>query len=85
MIQAYSCRPTGAEWHIVVFTATAKRARLLGFYAGPSGEDDDYIHWRARRLSAADGLCLNEKAWICAEDAPEQLRLKAAELWGGKC
>jgi hypothetical protein len=80
-IRAYSCNPAGVEWHIVVFATTAKRARLIGFYAGPSGENDNYIHWRARRLPEADGLCLGEEAWICAEDAPECLQEDAAGLW----
>ena len=80
-IRAYSCHPAGAEWHMVVFAATAKRARLLGFRAGPSGEDGNYIDWRARRLPEGDGLYASEAAWICADDAPEPVRAAAAGLW----
>ena len=80
-IRAYSCRPAGAEWHLVVFAATAGRARLLGFRAGPSGEDDNYIDWRARRLPEADGLLASEAAWTHADDAPDCLQAVAASLW----
>ena len=80
-IRAYSCRPAGAEWHLVVFAATARRARLLGFRAGPSGEDDNFIDWRARRLPEADGLYASEAVWTHADDAPECARAEAARLW----
>jgi|688.fasta_scaffold303922_2 hypothetical protein len=80
-IRAYSCRPFGAEWHLVVFAATANRARLLAFRAGPSGEDDNYIDWRARRLPEADGLYASEAAWVHADDAPESVRKRVAGLW----
>jgi len=80
-VRAYSCRPAGAEWHLVVFAATAGRARLLGFRAGPSGEDDSYIDWRARRLPEADGLYASEAVWTHAADAPEWARAEAAGLW----
>jgi len=82
-IRAYSCHPVGAEWHVVVFAPTAKRARLLGYRKGPSGEDDNYIDWRARRLPEADGLQASEAVWICADDAPESVQEEAdvAGLW----
>lgn len=80
-IRAYSCSPFGAEWHLVVFAATASRARLLGFRAGPSGGDDNFIDWRARRLPEADGLCASEAVWTHADDAPEEVQAKAAGLW----
>lgn len=81
-VRAYSCRPVQAEWHVVAFAATARRARLLGFRVGPSGEDhDSYIQWRARRLPEADGLCSSERAWTHALDAPESVRTEAAALW----
>lgn len=80
-IRAYSCSPFGAEWHLVVFAATAGRARLLAFRAGPSGEDDNFIDWRARRLPEADGLYASEAAWIHAADAPECVRADASSLW----
>ena len=80
-IRAYSCHPAGAEWHLVVFAATARRARWLGFRAGPSGEDDNYIEWRARRLPEADGLYASEAAWATADDAPTWHRIEAAGLW----
>lgn len=81
-ICAYSCRPAGAEWHLVVFAARARRARLLAFRAGPSGEDDNYIEWQARRLPEADGLFASEAAWTTADDAPTWCRAEAAGLWG---
>ena len=80
-VRAYSCCPVGAEWHFVVFAATANRARLLAFRAGPSGEDDNFIDWRARRLPEADGLYASEAVWTHADDAPESVRKRAAGLW----
>jgi hypothetical protein len=79
-IRAYSCRPFGAEWHLVVFADTGQRARLLGFYSDPES-DSDFIQWRARRLPEADGLCANEAVWTHAGDAPEEAQAKAALLW----
>ena len=79
-VRAYSCRPAGAEWHLVVFAATGKRARLLGFYSDPE-QDSDFIEWRARRLPEADGLYPSEAAWAHAADAPESVRAEAAGLW----
>ena len=79
-VRAYSCRPTGAEWHLVVFAATGQRARLLGFYSDPES-DSDFIQWSARRLPEADGLCVSEAVWTHAADAPEGVRTKAAVLW----
>jgi hypothetical protein len=81
MIYAYSCRPAGAEWHLVVFAATGNRARLLAYHAGPNGKDDSYLDWRVHRLPRADGLHAGEAAWTCAADAPEPVRAQAAELW----
>jgi hypothetical protein len=66
---------------MVVFAATGKRARLLAYRAGPSGDDDNYIHWRARRFPEADGLYASEAVWTHANDAPEWLRAAAASLW----
>ena len=66
---------------MVVFAATGKRARLLAYHAGPSGDDDNYIDWRARRLPEADGLYASEAAWIHHYDAPELVRTEAAGLW----
>ena len=80
-IRAYSCSPFGAEWHLVVFAATARRACLLAFRAGPSGEDDNYIDWRARRLPEADGLYASEAVWTHADDAPKWVHAEAARLW----
>jgi hypothetical protein len=54
---------------------------LLAFRAGPSGEDDNFIDWRARRLPEADGLYASEAAWTYADDAPEEVQAKAAGLW----
>ena len=79
-IQAYSCRPSGAEWHLVVFADTARRARLLGFYSDPES-DSDFIQWSARRLPGVDGLCVSEAVWTHAGDAPEDVQAKAALLW----
>jgi len=78
-IRAYSCRPAGAEWHLVVFAATGKRARLLGFYSDPGASE--FKEWRARRFPEADGLHASEAAWSHADDAPEGVRTKAAVLW----
>jgi hypothetical protein len=64
----------------VVFAATGKRARLLGFYSDPE-QDSDFIEWRARRLPEADGLYPSEAAWAHAADAPESVRAEAAGLW----
>ncbi len=80
-IRAYSCRPAGAEWHLVTFAATGRRARLLAYRAGPSGEDDNYIDWCSRRFPEADGLHASEAVWTHAEDAPEGVRAAAAGLW----
>jgi hypothetical protein len=79
-IRAYSCRPAGAEWHLVVFAATAQRARLLGFRADP--DVSEFIEWRARRLPGADGLYASEAVWATADDAPTWHRIEAAGLWG---
>ena len=81
MTRAYACRPAGADWHLVAFAATGKRARFLAYRAGPCGEDDRYLDWRAHRLPEADGLHTSEAVWICADDAPEVVRAEAAELW----
>ena len=81
MIRAYACRPDGAEWHLVVFAATGKRARFLAYRAGPCGEDDSYLDWRVHRLPEADELHTIEAVWIHADDAPEAVRAQAAELW----
>lgn len=78
-IRAYSCRPAGAEWHLVVFAATCRRARLLGFRADPGASD--FIEWRARRLPKADGLYASEAAWADASEAPQWVRAEAAGLW----
>lgn len=79
MIRAYSCRPAGAEWHLVVFAATGRRARLLGFRADPGVPE--FIEWRARRLSEADGLYASEDVWVTADDAPPRVRVQAEGLW----
>jgi len=79
MIRAYSCRPAGAEWHLVVFAATGRRARLLGFRADPGVSE--FIEWRARRLSEADGLYASEDVWVTADDAPPWVRVQAEGLW----
>lgn len=78
-VRAYSCRPAGAEWHLVVFAATARRARLLGFRADPGVSE--FIEWRARRLPEADGLYASEAAWADASDAPPWVRAEATGLW----
>ena len=78
-VRAYSCRPSGAEWHLVVFASTARRARLLGFRADPGVSD--FTEWRARRLPEADGLCSSEAAWTDASEAPEWVRAEASGLW----
>ena len=78
-IRGYSCRPAGAEWHLVVFAQNARRARLLGFRADPGVSE--FIEWRARRLSEADGLYASEAVWTHEGDAPEWLRAAAAGLW----
>ena len=78
-IRAYSCRPVGAEWHLVVFATTARRARLLGFQSDPGASE--FIEWRARRLPNADGLYASEAAWVDADDAPPWVREAAAGLW----
>jgi hypothetical protein len=78
-VRAYSCRPVGAEWHVVVFAATSRRARLLGFRSDPGVSE--FIEWRARRLPDADGLFASEAAWTHADDAPEWVRTEAAGLW----
>ena len=79
IIRAYSCRPAGAEWHLVVFAANGKRARLLGFYSDPGVSE--FTEWRARRLPEADGLFASEAVWAHAADAPKWLRAAAAGLW----
>lgn len=79
MIRAYSCRPAGAEWHLVVFAATGRRARLLGFRADPGVSE--FIEWRARRLPEADGLYASEDVWATADDAPPWVRVQAEGLW----
>lgn len=79
MIRAYSCRPSGAEWHLVVFALTGQRARLLGFRADP--EASEFIEWRARRLPEADGLYASEDVWASADDAPPWIRVQAEGLW----
>ena len=81
MTRAYACRPAGADWHLVAFAATGKRARFLAYRAGPCGDDDAYIDWRVHRLPEADGLHASEAVWICDDDAPEVVRAEAAELW----
>lgn len=82
MIRAYSCRPVGADWHVVVFAANARRARVLAWRKSPSDPDGDlFIDWRARRLPEADGLYASEAVWTQAEDAPEWVRAAAAGLW----
>jgi hypothetical protein len=78
-VRAYSCRPAGEEWHLVVFAATARRARLIGFLADPGVSE--FIEWRARRFPEADGLYASEAAWADASDAPEWVREAAAGLW----
>ena len=78
-IRAYSCRPAGAEWHLVVFAATSRRARLLGFRADPGVSE--FIEWRARRFPEADGLYASEAVWTDASDAPEWVRAEAEGLW----
>lgn len=79
IIRAYSCRPAGAEWHVVVFATNGRRARLLGFRADPGVSE--FIEWRARRLPKADGLHASETVWADASDAPESVRTEAAALW----
>ena len=78
-IRAYSCRPVGAEWHLVVFTATGRRARLLGFYSDPGVSE--FTDWRARRFPEADGHHAGEAVWVDPSDAPEEVRAAAAGLW----
>jgi hypothetical protein len=78
-VRAYSCRPAGAEWHLVVFAATGRRARLLGFRADPGVSV--FTEWRARRLPEADGLFASEAVWTDASEAPEWVRTEAAGLW----
>lgn len=78
-ICAYSCRPAGAEWHVVAFATNGRRARLLGFRADPGVSE--FIEWRARRLPEADGLHASETVWVDAGDAPESVRAEAAGLW----
>lgn len=78
-IRAYSCRPAGADWHLVVFALTGKRARLLGFQADPGVSE--FTEWRARRFPEADGLYASEAVWASAEDAPEWIRVEASGLW----
>lgn len=79
IVRAYSCRPAGADWHLVVFAANARRARLLGFRADPGVSE--FTEWRARRLPEADGLFASEAAWAHADDAPEWVRIEASGLW----
>ena len=78
-IRAYSCSPAGAEWHLVVFAATGRRARLLGFYSDPGVSE--FTEWRARRFPEADGLYASEAVWAHHLDAPEGVRAAAAGLW----
>jgi hypothetical protein len=79
MIRAYSCRPVGEDWHLVVFAASARRAKLLGFRNDPG--DCEWTEWRVRRLPEADGLYASEAVWVQPSDAPEWLQAAAAGLW----
>lgn len=87
-IKAYSCRPREEEYHIVVFTTNAPRARLLGFQADPAHDlglfgfsgltIEDYV---VSRLPQADGLSVKECAWVHQDDAPADVRERATALW----
>lgn len=79
MIRAYSCRPAGAEWHVIVFASCARRARTLGHQYDPGVST--FVEWRARRLPQADGLFSSEAVWIDANDAPTSIRIEASALW----
>lgn len=76
-IKAYSCQPRDEEYHIVVFTTNAPKARLLGSQADPA-YNEDYI---VSRLPRADGLSRKECVWIDEADAPTDVRERAAALW----
>ena len=78
-IRAYSCRPAGAEWHVIAFAATGQRARVLAFAADPGCSD--FIEWRARRFPRADGMYASEAVWVHADDAPEWHRAEASGFW----
>lgn len=76
-MRAYSCRPAGAEWHVVVFAENARRARLLAYRHDPGVSV--FVEWRARRLHRADGMVASEAVWIGENDAPAWVA--ASELW----
>jgi len=78
MIRAYSCHLNETNCRLVVFASDWHRATVLAvLYA----KYFQFIHWKTRRLPAADGLSSEEAVWLCADDAPEHVRSVAATLW----
>lgn len=80
MTTAWDCFPSEGDcYRLVVFADTRNQARSLA-HRGDPGETG-FLHMRARRFPAADGLAPPGTVWIGPDDLPPELRHRAVDFW----
>lgn len=81
MTKAWDCFPPfdGDPYRLLVFADTRNQARSLANRKDPG--DTGFLHMRARRFPAADGLAPPDTVWIGPDDLPPELRHRAGDFW----